>query len=320
MAWAGQAAYAVAALGVADLLHSGPLTAKEIAERVGADAGRLEQVMRLLESFGIFSRDAASEYSLTPMAAELRQEHWMHRYAILWGEQLYAAGGALLTMLRSGVTAFEVAHGKPIYDLYAEEATARNTFASFMSAVSDWQAPQVAKAIQADAYHSLVDVGGGRGSFVTAMLKHWRHLEARVLERPESITPLRERVIKEGLSDRCEVVDGDFFDAVPSGADLYTIKHVLHDWDDEPARVILKNIARAMPDPGRLLIIEAVCSPSGETDPIIKLRDVEQMIWTGGRVRTRGQWEDLLASASLQLERVEKSPVIDASLLVCSHR
>lgn len=317
LAWIGQAIYVAAKLGVADLLKTGPRSAAEIAALVDADAQRLESVLQALAGFGIFARDPRGRFRITPPAAQLYEESWLKDYAVLWGEQLYAAGGELLAMMRSPPTGFEVTFGAPLYEHYRSDAQAHESFARFMSRVSEWQAERIAQAMDCAETTSVVDVGGGRGAMLAALLRANPNLHGTLIDQASSQEHVQQRFDREGLNQRARFVVGDFFQPLTHHADLYYIKHVLHDWEDESCLTILRNIAVAMPDKSRLVIIEAVCSPTNNADTLVKLRDLEQLFWTGGAARTRPAWDKLVRAAGLDIVTVQPTSIADASLIWC---
>jgi hypothetical protein len=320
MAWMGQAVFVATKLGVADHLVSGPKTAHELAQLIGADEVALQQVLRALAGFGIFATDESNRFCLTPSAEPLtsEQEPWQRLYVLLWGEQLYPACGQMLEMTRTGRVAFEFAHGKPLYDYYKATPEAGDRFVSFMNAVTDWQSEVVAAALDCGPYRHVVDVGGGRASMITALLQANVHLQGTILDQPHMAELVAQRIDSADLSDRCRFVGGSFLEEVPPGGDLYLIKHVLHDWPDADVTTILRNICAAMPDEATLVIVEGVLDEANGVDRVVKTRDLEQMIWTGGKARSKQEFDGLLGSAGLQLNEIQRTSLIDACLIFCT--
>lgn len=316
-AWASQAVYVVSALDVAERLRGGPLAIEELAERCGARPVPLGQVMRALAGFGVFTRDAAGRYGLNAAAGALLHDapFCIRSYAAVWGEQLHVAAGHMLDQVRDGGTAFAKAHGATVWEHYRVAPHDADTFDTFMADATDLHVRSIVGAYPFARHRKVVDVGAGRGSLIGAVLAAAPALTGVWYDRPEVLPAARVAIERAGLAGRCEFVAGNFLESVPAGADLYLIKHVLHDWADEPASRILAAIAAAMGRDSRLLIIEALLDERDGVDGLVKLRDIEQMLWTGGRVRSRREFDRLLAPVGLGIESVTPTPIVDVRLL-----
>jgi hypothetical protein len=162
----------------------------------------------------------------------------------------------------------------------------------------------VVAAYDFSGLHTLVDVGGGQGSLLAAILRAHSDLRGMLFDRPEVVQSAKRQLAAAGLQDRCDMVAGDFFTSVPSGGDAYILKKVIHDWDDERVLAILRSCHRAMPERGRLLLVEPVVPP-GDEPSFAKLLDLLMLVWTpGGKERTEAEHRALLASAGFELTRV----------------
>jgi ubiquinone/menaquinone biosynthesis C-methylase UbiE len=306
-------------LGIADYLDEGPKSSDELAELTGSHPSCVQQIMRALAGFGIFIRDDEGNYGLTAMAEPLVSKNgaWLRHYILVWGEQLYPACGCLLEMMRSGQVAYELAHGLSAYEHYKADKKSRDRFRSYMSAVTEWQNENVVRATDFSPYHYVVDVGGGCGDMLTHILQANPHLRGTILDQPHIQEQVSARIQAAELGNRCTFSGGNFLEEVVAGADLYIIKHVLHDWADRDVVTILRNISRAMPDGSTLIIIEAVMNDANCVDRIVKMRDVEQMISTGGKVRTREEFASLAGKAGLRLSEITCTQVVDVCLVKC---
>lgn len=315
--WISQAVYVASALDVAERLRDGPLGIDELATRCGARTVPLGQVMRALAGFGVFAHDGAGRYTLTPAARPLLHDSpfCIRSYAAVYGEQLHAAAGRMLEQVRDGETGFEKAHGAPIWDHYRADPRAADVFDTFMSEATDLHVRSITAAYPFARHRRVVDVGAGRGSLLAAALRSAPQLSGVWYDRPEVLPAAREALSRAGVAGRCVFEPGTMLERVPPGADLYLIKHVLHDWADEPARRILAAIAAAMPADARLVIIEAALDEGDGVDGLAKLRDLEQMFWTGGRVRSEREFAALLAPVGLEIESVKRTPIVDVCLL-----
>lgn len=321
-AWASHAVYVVSSLDVAEHLRHGPLAVEELARRCGAQPVPLGQVMRALAGFGVFHRDAVGRYAINSAARPLLHDSpfCIRSYAAVWGDQLAPAAGRMLAQVRDGDTGFSHAHGRAIWDHYRADPAAADTFDTFMSDATDLHVKSIMAAYPFARHRRVVDVGAGRGSLLTAVLLAAPHLRGVWYDRPEVLPAAREAIETAELSPRCELQSGNFLETVPGGADLYLIKHVLHDWADEPAGRIVGNIAAAMGPESRLLIIEAVLDERDGIDGLAKLRDLEQMFWTGGRVRSRKEFARLLDPVGLEIDSVTRTPIVDVCLIRARRR
>jgi hypothetical protein len=314
--WVAQALCAAVELNVADHLDSGAKTVEELASLTGSQPPLLEQVMRCLAGFGVFALDRNGRYRnrasspLMPIRAP-----WFRAYVLFWKYHLYPSAGAMLEMVRTGRSAFAVAHGKPPYEWYTGDAQQARIFDDFMSLVTDWQNPAIVASFDFRPFAHVLDVGGGRASFISAILKANPHLKGTIFDQPHMAQSATERLGQEGLLDRCEFVGGNFFESVPTGADLYAIKHVLPDWPDADAVKILANVAKAMSPDSLLLIVDGIMDRRNGRDQLLKMRDLEEMIYTGGRMRTKNDFLNILEAAGLKWVRSLPSAIPDCELI-----
>ena len=316
MSWAAQGVYVVTKLGIPDLLQSGPKTVAELAQLTHSDEGRLKQLMRALAGFGLFASTAGGGYRLTPMSGPLVGDSVSNLFVKLWGDELWAAAGKMLQMVQSGQGAFELAHGQPMYELYKQNSDVGALFAAYMNGVTDDQRDTLVKSFDFGPFRHIVDVGGGRASLLTAVLQTYPHARGTILDQPHMEEPIRERIRNLNLADRCVFVGGNFLQRVPPGGDLYLIKHAIQDWNDASAAAILKNIAAAMRPESKLIIIDGVMDERDDMGRFLKMHDLKQMVWNGGKVRTRGELELLLAPAELFIEEIRHTGLPDASLTI----
>jgi ubiquinone/menaquinone biosynthesis C-methylase UbiE len=303
--WVSQSIYVAAQLGLADLLKDGARTADELAESTGTHAPTLYRLLRALSSVGIFAEDENNRFSLTPLATALQTGPGSLRAMILHlGESpSWHAWGELLHSVRTGETAFIHAHGMEVFPFYANAPESSEPFNQAMTEYSEVVAAAVTKGYDFSQFNKVVDVGGGHAGLITAILKANPKVSGVVFDIGQVIEGGRARIESEGLADRCEAVAGDFFASVPEGGDAYVLKTIIHDWDDERAVAILKNIYEAMKADGKLLIIETVI-PKGNEPSLSKLGDLHMLVMTGGCERTEDGYRALLRSAGFELTRV----------------
>jgi hypothetical protein len=306
---------AVAELGVADALANGPARPMELAERLGADGGALTRVLRALTEVGLFEELADGRFALTALGETLRGDvpGSVRRAAILWTEEWHwRAYGHFGASVRTGESGMRPAHGSTYWEYLAEHPDTAATLNGMMSSASVLRAQALARTYDFAGVERLVDIGGGEGGLVCAVLQAHPHLSGVVFDLPGVIAAARERLIGAGLTERAEALAGDFFHQVPPGADAYVLSWVLHDWDDASALRILANCRAAIEDAGRLLVIEMVLpsadeprSPkAGYLEQLAKVTDLEMLAVVGGRERTRAEYEELLARAGFRLTQV----------------
>jgi hypothetical protein len=297
----------VAQLGVADALKDETKGAAELAAAVGAESGALHRVLRALASVGLFTEVEPGRFALTPVGTQLRADvpGSLRALACLYGtEVMLRSFDGLLESVRSGQPACEAAFGKPLFPYLAEHPQEAATFNAAMAAVTASDTASILAACDFSGLGTLVDVGGGQGSLLLAILEVNPGLRGVLFDQPSVVEAARERIRSAGLDERCELVGGDFFEAVPAGADAYLVKNVLWDWDDDRAVEILRNCRRAMPAQARLLALEALIPP-GDQYSFNKLVDLNLLVLGGGgRGRSQAQVESLFEAAELEIARV----------------
>jgi hypothetical protein len=306
-AWITQMIHVAAELGLADGLTSGERDVHTLAQDCGADPDALFRLLRGLASLGIFSETRPGHFSLTPLAELLRSDHpeSLRHFARMLGDEHYLSWDDLLHSVRTGENAFRHRYGQSIFQWYQANPERGEVFDR---AMGDFSRGETAALLQvypfAEVQH-LLDVGGGRGELLMAVLRAHGHLRGTLYDQPWVVQPV---AIPSELAERMAVSGGDFFAAVPEGADAYLLKHILHDWDDTACLRILEAIRRAMAPGGRVLIVEQVIPPGNDPFPG-KLLDLNMLVMTeGGRERTPADYGALLEKADLKLSRIVPTP------------
>ena len=301
-----QMLFVVAKLGLADLLASGPRTPSDLAAATQTEAQPLFRLLRALASIGVFAERADGHFELTPLATTLRSDvkSSMRPFALSYGEAWWWDGfRELLHSVRTGQTGFGCAHGVELFEYLDQHPEHARTFNANMSAMTQDEAQAVIEAYDFSGTKVLADVGGGLGTFACAVLHSQPSARAIVFDQPSVIAGGPAAVAPSGLLGRLEFVGGSFFEAVPAGADIYCLKDILHDWDDDQCVRILGSVRRAMTQTTRLLIIERVIPPGNE--PFAgKMVDITMLVMTGGRERTAKEYRRLIDSAGLRLARM----------------
>jgi O-methyltransferase domain/Dimerisation domain len=302
-AMAVQAIHVAAKLGLADLVASGPKTVAELAAGVHAHGPSLGRLLRALTSLGIFVEDADGGYRQTPLSETLQADHpdSIRRWAMMLGAGfMWRPSGELDRTIRTGQPAFEHIYGAPFFKHLADHQDDAAVFNAAMSSMPGWLATLV-EAYDFSRFERIVDVGGGHGALITAILSANPHLRGVLHDLPGVVAGAA--APREGaIADRCEIVGGDFFESVPAGADAYLLKGIIHDWNDEAAAKILANCRRAIRSNGTLLLLDTVLTPS--SDPAQAVMDLLMMVLTGGRERTESEFRSLLEQANFSLTQV----------------
>ncbi len=305
-----QAIYVAARLGIADLLKDGPRTTTELAGLTGAHAASLYRLLRALAGIGIFAEDDEGRFGLTPLATTLESGSPASVLpAVLLGgsEFHWDSWSNLLHSVMTGESAFEHVHGARFFDYLSANPDAEAVFAAWMTRSSELNNPAIVTSYDFWKFRTIVDVGGGEGSLLAAVLRANPAAHGILFDLP-GVIEAAQRGIAVDLPGRVDLVRGSFFDLAPRGGDLYLLKTVIHDWNDELSIRILRNCREAMSAESRLLVIESVI-PSGNEPHFSKFMDLNMLVLNhGGRERTEAEYRSLFRSAGLELTQVIPTP------------
>jgi hypothetical protein len=303
-AMAVQAIHVAAKLALADLVASGPKSIQELAEGTHTHGSSLGRLLRALTSLGIFVEDTTGRYRQTALSDTLRSDHpeSIRPSAMMLGAHfVWNPSGALEETVRTGQPSFERLYGAPFFEYMAGHSDDAQVFNAAMSSSPDYVAA-IAGAYEFSKFERIVDVGGGHGRLLAGILFANPRLCGVLYDLP-AVVAGASALRQQPLSQRCEIIGGDFFKAVPAGADAYMLKGIIHDWNDEAALNILKNCRRAIHPDGRLLVVDTVLTQS--TDPTTALMmDMLMMVLTSGRERTESEFRSLLHEAGFSMVRV----------------
>jgi hypothetical protein len=307
-----QAVSVATRLGIPDLLADGAKAPEELAKLVAAQAGPLHQILRASASCGVFEEDDRGRFKNTPMSECLRRgaQGPGRNTALLLGEVLYTAVGDLMHAVRTGRPAFDKSFGGAFFDFLTDHGELGQLFDEQMTTLYEPQVAAVVEAYDFARVGRILDVVGGRGTVVRALLARFTDLRCGLFDLPAVADRARESFDADGLLGRCTIEAGSFFDSVPSGYDTYLLKHVLHDWDDARCVVILTNIRRAIGKDGRLLVLEHIVPPGNEPSTT-KEYDLLMLALFAGKERSEREFESLLTRTGFGKVRVVQT----ASLL-----
>jgi O-methyltransferase/methyltransferase family protein len=300
-----QAIYAAAELKLADLIAAGVVSSDDLAERAHAVPDRVHRLLRSLACHGLFTQTGPRSWELTPAGQTLRSDvpGSLHAMAVMWNEEHYDAFRGLVDAVRADGPAFDMRFGTDWWTYLGEHPESSAKFNAAMGSIGKKVHGAAVAAADLSGERHLVDVGGGAGGLTAAFIERYPELHATVLDRAHVLPGAEELLRDAGVRDRVELVAGDFFESVPAGGDVYLLSMILHDWTDEEAGRLLGTIRRAIPDTGRLLIIDAVLPP-GDTPHFGKLLDLTMMAMLTGRERGEDEFAALLRGAGFELVEV----------------
>ncbi|MFE5889269.1 methyltransferase [Streptomyces sp. NPDC002285] len=308
--WMAAAVSALAELGVADALSDGARPVDEIAEAVGAHGPTLYRLLRAGADFGLLEERAGEVFALTEVGEALRSDsptsmRNFARWVGLAADRNTWAG--LADSVRTGEPAFERVHGQNVWDFMRERADVSSVFDDAMSEASRQLIAPVVGAFDFSGIGTLVDVAGGHGALLAAVLAANPDVRGVLYDQPDVVAGAGRAFKDSGTDGRAEVVGGDFFDSVPPGADAYLLSNVIHDWDDAHSLTILRNCREALAEGGRVLLVEAVMPDRSEPAPTVTLMDLNMLVLCGGRQRTEAEFADLFERAGLKLTRIVRA-------------
>jgi hypothetical protein len=316
--WLSQAIYVAAKLGVADFLKDGPKSCSALSRATGADEQSLFRLMRALSSVGVFVHVQGDCFALSRVGESLQSDvpGSLRSIVMTIGEIHYQAWGDLLQSVRTGSPAFNKVFGTGLFEYLLRNAEAADVFNGGMTDLSSLLAYAVLIAYDFSGVSSIVDVGGGHGKLLRRIVQLNPGIKGMVFDREPVIATVREPLSSDACSGRYSAVAGDFFTSVPEGADAYILSGVIHDWDDDHCIRILRNCREAMAKNGRLLLVEMVV-PESSANCFSKLLDLNMLVMTGGRERTKAEFNALLHAAGFKLARIV--PTIAPQCVIEAH-
>ena len=304
--WVTRGIWVAAKLGISDLLAGGPKTAETLAAETGTHADSLYRILRMLAMTGVYNETEGKTFSLTPLSETLRTDVTgsLRGAAIAeLGEVHYDAWGNIMHSVKTGEIAFDNRFGKDIWQYFESDPEKADNFNRYMASSSEPLNEEISTTYDFSGVKKLVDIGGGLGGMISAILAKNQHLEGVIFDAPSVVVKSKEFLAAKGLADRCETIGGDFFEYVPEGGDVYAMRWILHDWEDARSLKILENIRMVLPADGKLLLAEAVVPPTNEPH-FSKFFDLIMLTMTGGRERTETEWRQLLGKAGFHIQRI----------------
>jgi C-methyltransferase len=304
--WSFNVVFALAELRVVDALSEGARGAEDLARELSVDADHLYRLLRAASVLGIVKEESGRAFSLKPLGHALcdgGESASFRDFILFMGRYGARFWSRLPDCIRTGKSGIELETGKKPFEYLLGEPEVRECFNRAMTGVSNLVSQAIAAAYDFSDFVRIVDVGGGHGRMLSELLKAGPKPRGVLYDLPEVVADARPVLSSLGATERIEVVGGSFFDSVPEGGDCYTAKAIIHDWKDEEARTILRNVRRAIRPEGKLLLCECVVPPAGQSH-FSKLLDLEMIVHAGGRERTVEEYRALYESAGFYLTRI----------------
>ena len=301
-----QAITVAAEFGVADALADGPLTIDELAAKVGADSDALGRLLRALIGRGVFRHRRDGRFELNSLARTLCSDA---EVSMTWAAKFYgspeqrARWTLLADSIRTGKSVVPVLHGKESFDYFADDPRHADLFNRTMASISQLTDASVAAGYDFSAYPTIVDVGGGHGPLLATILAATPGSHGVLYDLPAVVAAAPKILCERGVADRVRIEEGSFFESIPAGGDAYVLKNIMHDWPDQKAVQILRNVRAAVEPEATILLVELVI-PEHDRDFPGKWADLEMLLNLAARERTAAEYRNLLSQAGFQMTRL----------------
>jgi len=308
--WNSACVCAAADVGVADHLESGPKTTKELAALTNVHEESLYRLLRALAGVGVFHEGENRTFSQTPLSDVLRTNatpSLRHAAPSMLDAWQFNSIQAIRSTIANGRTGAKNAFGAEMFEYLGSHPEQAASFNRCMTDLSSGDTPAILAAYDFSGFEHIVDVAGGVGRMLAGILDSAPRLRGTLFDQPSVIEQARADKLLDRLGSRCALAGGNFLESVPAGADVYIMKHIIHDWDDERAATILQNCRRVMKAGGRILVVDRVIGPPNAPDPK-KFFDVAMMLMPGGRERSEPEWNRLFTASGLRLSRIVPTP------------
>jgi hypothetical protein len=299
-----------AELRIADFLAGGPKHVDELAQATKSHAPSLHRLLRALASLDLCAEREDGSFALSPIGSPLLSDapNSLRSWLLWFGRYHWPVWGKLLQSVKTGESARKLAMGTDGFvGLLERDPEAAALFNETMAQFTRLVAGEMVRAYDFAGMRRIVDVGGGHGVLLATILQAYPALTGVLFDLPHAIEGARTQMEKAGLSSRCEFMAGSFFESIPTGADAYLLKNVVHDWNDERSTAILQNCRRAMPADGKLLLIERIMPArvqASSAHRAIAYADLAMLVGPGGRQRTKTEFRKLLDTSGFALTRV----------------
>jgi hypothetical protein len=295
----------IAELGIADLVQTGqPQPVEYLARASKTHESSLYRMLRFTASYGLFQETGNRHFDHTPLSAVLRSDApGSFRAAAQLFHHIFAAWDGLDHSLQTGEPSFNKVFGAPIFEYIPTHPELGPIFDAGMTSMNCYETPAMLDVYDFAGIHILADIGGGNGSLISAVLARYPNMQGILFDLGHVAGRARENLKAAGLADRCSVMEGNFFETIPAGADAYLFRHIIHDWTDQQCIQILGHCRKAIPAHGKLLIADCVV-PAGNTRSLSKDMDIAMLTFPGGQERTEAQFRSLLKASGFELKSI----------------
>lgn len=297
---------AVAArLRIADHLKDGGKTTKELAELTETHEPSLYRLLRALASIGVLQKDSENRFSNTPLGNVLRSDHPQSMRAALnmMGDpEHWNSHGNMQQSVKTGEIAFEYTFGMPVFPYFSQNHEAAKVFDESMTSFSAAVAEAVSSSYDFSEASTIADIAGGRGILLAKILQKNPKATGILFEQEHVLEG--NILAQESVAKRTELVSGDFFNEIPVVADIYLMKFIIHDWNDEQSIQILNNLAKSAPQGSKLLLVETVVEEDDNAPSLSKIMDLNMLVMTGGKERTPSEYAELFEKTGFKFVKV----------------
>ena len=301
----------VAELGVADHIEAGsPQSIASLASATGTHERSLYRILRFMASHGLFKETDSCQFDHTPLSQCLKSDaEGSFRAAAQMMHRVFPTWDGLHHSALTGEPGFNQVYGQPIFEYIGKHPDLGPIFDAGMTAIHGYETGAMLEAYDFSGIETLADIGGGNGSLLSAVLLRHPKLKGILFDLGHVVGRAQANLQASGVADRCTVVEGSFFESIPSGADAYIFRHIIHDWNDEQCVQILSHCLQVIPANGKLLLVEAVV-PTGNEPSLAKDFDMTMLTLPGGIERTAEEYKTLLEQAGFQLNSITSTPSI----------
>lgn len=299
-----QALAVAARLRIADFLKDGAKTTEELAELTETHQPSLYRLLRALASVGILRKDGEN-FSNTELGEFLRSDHAASMRAglhMMGDPEHWNSHGNMQQSVTTGEIAFDYTFGMPVFPYFAQNPAAAKVFDESMTSFSAAVAEAVSSTYDFSEAETIADIAGGHGILLAKVLQKNPQVKGVLFEQPQVLEG--NILAQEGVADRTELVSGDFFNEIPVVADIYLMKFIIHDWNDEQSIQILSNLAKSAPKGAKVLLVETVVEEDDNAPSLSKIMDLNMLVMTGGKERTPSEYAELFEKTSFELVKV----------------
>jgi precorrin-6B methylase 2 len=303
--WMSQCVYVAAILGIADCLKDGPKTCAELAGLTRSHPAALCRLLRALASIGIFSEDENGRFMFTPLAELLRTDTdgSIHAEVLhMLDPSSWAPWGQLLHSVRTGEAAFPKIFGEDVWEYRARHPEISAIFDTMATVMSKHEVDVILQHLDLSNVGRIIDVGGGKGALIAEILSRHTNLRGVLFDQPHVVAGADALLQAAGVADRCRIEPGDFFNKVPKDGDMYLLKAIIHNWNNEAAVAILRNCRQAMSSHARIVVVESVLDPARPT--FGNLMDLHMLVIHGGQERTPAGFGALFDASGFRLRNI----------------